>query len=153
MEKLLIRKAQPIDLERLLPLVADYHAFEGLKTTAAHRRRTLTELLRDPSMGIVWCVEDATELIGYLAFCYGYSLEFGGRDAFIDEFFLVPGARGRGLGANVLDQVISEAAAGGTVALHLEVAGHNVTALRLYERRGFSPRVGYEMLTLEMLQP
>ena len=80
-------------------------------------------------------------------------MEFGGRDAFIDEFFLVPGARGRGLGANVLDQVISEAAAGGTVALHLEVAGHNVTALRLYERRGFSPRVGYEMLTLEMLQP
>ena len=147
MAKLLIHEAGPQELDRLLPLVAEYHAFEGLDTTTEHRRRALAELLRDPGL------EEATESIGYLALCFGYSLEFGGRDAFIDEFYLVPRARGRGIGAKVLDQVISEASGGGIRALHLEVAGHNVAARQLYEKRGFGPRERFDLLTLELTQP
>ena len=33
-------------------------------------------------------LEAAGKAVGYAAVTFGYSLEFGGRDAFLDEFFL-----------------------------------------------------------------
>ncbi len=33
---------------------------------------------------------------GYAALTFGFSLEVGGRDAFIDELFLIEAARGKG---------------------------------------------------------
>jgi ribosomal protein S18 acetylase RimI-like enzyme len=68
----------------------------------------------------------------------GYSIEYGGRDAFIDDLYLVPEARGRGLGARVMDFVEEQALMLGVKALHLEVEIANDRAYGLYRRRGFA---------------
>lgn len=143
-----LRTAGAADLEVLLPLVAGYHAFESLDLTDRQRREALAPLLApDSPLGHVWLVQAGREVVGYLAVCYGYSIEFAGRDAFIDEFYLVPDARGRGLGKALLKRVQDEVRAQGVVALHLEVDRTNARARRLYERSGFAARDRYHLMT------
>ncbi|MDA0267014.1 MAG: GNAT family N-acetyltransferase, partial [Cyanobacteria bacterium] len=81
-----------------------------------------------------------------------YSLEFGGRDAFIDEFYLRSDCRGRGLGTDTLALIKTEAMALGIRALHLEVAHSNLPAQRLYERAQFKSRDQYKAMSLSLWQ-
>src|SRR5207253_2646093 len=48
-----------------------------------------------------------------------------------------PPARGRGLGAALLDAALAEASGRGVTAVYLEVRESNATARRLYASRGF----------------
>ena len=59
---------------------------------------------------------------------------------------VAPAARGRGLGALLLDAVLDTARAGGSVTTHLEVRESNIAARALYRSRGFAEvrrRKGY----------
>jgi ribosomal protein S18 acetylase RimI-like enzyme len=135
-------------LAALLPLVRGYHEFERVTMSDAERAAALAPLLEPgSSLGRVWLVRQGDEVVGYAALTFGYSIEFRGRDAFVDELFLVAQARGRGIGSAVLDRVKAHAAALGLVALHLEVARDNLQARRLYERWGFAAREQFHMMS------
>ncbi|HEX7036974.1 MAG TPA: GNAT family N-acetyltransferase [Pseudomonadales bacterium] len=140
--------AGPADEAALLPLVRAYHAFEEVELTDAQRRRALGPLLApDSSFGRIWLVRSAGRTVGYAALCFGYSIEFAGRDAFLDELFIEEAARGRGIGRAVLELVQQQCAALGIGALHLEVARDNVRARRLYEALGFDGRERFHLMS------
>lgn len=139
--------ADRAQLERLLPLVRAYHAFELIERTDEERLAALAPLLGENPFGSIWLLEEAGVTVGYIALCFGYSIELGGRDAFVDEFFLVEPARNRGLGRQALEAVRQSAAQLGIVALHLEVARTNGRARRFYERLGFAARDRYHLMT------
>jgi ribosomal protein S18 acetylase RimI-like enzyme len=67
----------------------------------------------------------------------GFGIEHGGADAFVDDLYLAPEARGRGLGEAVMARLKEEARAMGLAALFLVVDPENLPARRLYDRRGF----------------
>lgn len=134
-------------LDRLLPFVRDYHAFEAIERSDDERRASLAPLLGENPFGRIWLIVEAGEPVGYIALCFGYSIEFGGRDAFVDEFFLTATARGRGLGRQVFAEVRKSAAQLGIVALHLEVARSNPGARRFYQSLGFAARDGYHLMS------
>ena len=75
--------------------------------------------------------------IGYIILAIIYSFEFGGRNAFVDEFFLNKENRGKGIGKIVMDAVSKEAERLNIQALHLEVEHHNVNAVELYRKYEF----------------
>jgi GNAT superfamily N-acetyltransferase len=139
--------AEPADLDRLLPLVRAYHALEQIERTDDERRASLAPLLGYNPFGTIWLVLGDDEAIGYIALCFGYSIEFDGRDVFVDEFFLVESARGRGLGRRVFGDVSAAAAELGIVALHLEVARSNSRARRFYESLSFAARDRYHLMS------
>jgi GNAT superfamily N-acetyltransferase len=135
-------------LEQLMPLVCAYHEFEQIEMSDAERLAALTPLLDDSALGKIWLLrQESDEPIGYVAVCFGYSIEFKGRDAFVDEFYLVESARGQGIGRHALGQVIAEVAGMGIVALHLEVARSNSRACRFYEDLGFMARDRYHLMS------
>lgn len=142
-----LHRAGPGDLHRLLPLVAAYHEFEGVRSTAAERRRGVEPLLAGSPLGEVWLIGPADAPVGYLAIGLGWSIEFGGPDAFVDEFFLVEEVRGKGMGGAALDAVADRLGRRGIVALHLEVARENGAARAFYARRGFEPRDRYMLMS------
>ncbi|HET6628682.1 MAG TPA: GNAT family N-acetyltransferase [Woeseiaceae bacterium] len=126
------------DIDALVPLVRVYHEFDGVESTDSARRETIEPLLReDSALGRIWLIETSSGTVGYIALCFGYSIEFGGRDAFIDEFFIVEPARGQDLGRRVLEAIKTEAENAGVRALHLEVALTNTAAKKLYSGTGF----------------
>jgi diamine N-acetyltransferase len=140
-----LRPATPADVEPLLGLVGAFHAEDGYPFREEETRINLLRLLGDPQLGRLWVVEDAGALMGYLVLAFGFSLEFRGRDAFIDELYLVPSHRGRGLGKQAL--ALAEAACKeiGVRALHLEVERGNDEALGLYRKAGFVDHDRYLM--------
>ena len=150
MEDVLIRQAAVQDLDALLPLVAAYHSFEKVTLREAERRRALADLLADPALGVVLRLDAGGMPAGYAAVCFGYSIEFGGRDAFLDELYLVPSVRRRGLGARLLVEAKACAAACGARALHLEVAADNDAAQLLYTRSGFERRGGFKLMSARL---
>jgi ribosomal protein S18 acetylase RimI-like enzyme len=103
-------------------------------------------LLEDARLGRTWFIEADGEACGYLALCYGYSLELGGRDAYVDELYIRAPFRGRGLGTRALEAACDAARADGVVALYLEVRQDNLEAQRYYERLGFERRDRYFLL-------
>ena len=48
-------------------------------------------------------------IIGYVLLTLGFSIEYGGRDAFIDELYVMSDARSQGIGAAALEFVTGEA--------------------------------------------
>ena len=76
-------------------------------------------------------------MVGYAVLGLGFGIEYGGADAFVDDLYLVPEARGRGLGRIVLDLLEAQARDLGLAALFLVVDPENTPALRLYRRQGF----------------
>jgi GNAT superfamily N-acetyltransferase len=125
------------DLDDLLPLMREFYAGERLPYNEAVLRRALVELWRVPLHGAVWLARDGGEAVGYGVLCCGFSLEYRGRDAFVDELFVRPDHRDAGIGGRILDAMETACRGSGIVALHLEVDHANPDGKRLYSRRGF----------------
>ncbi|MEZ9526859.1 GNAT family N-acetyltransferase [Enterovibrio norvegicus] len=136
------------DLALILPLVADYHAFEEIESTESMRENAVRKLLNNPDFGCVWLIYSDGHLAGYIALCLGFSIEFNGFDAFVDEFFLSKSFRGKGIGTEVLVAIKREARKLDVKALHLEVAKRNTSAQMLYSKAGFIARDKYVLMSL-----
>jgi GNAT superfamily N-acetyltransferase len=84
-------------------------------------RESLRELLINPSVGRVFLICDADSCVGYVVLSFDFSLEYGGRNAWIDELFIRPELRGKGIGSKALDFAVQVARECGAKVLHLEV--------------------------------
>jgi GNAT superfamily N-acetyltransferase len=115
----------------------EYYAYDGHAFDEPKARTALLDFLRDPLLGRAWLIYDEETPVGYIVLTLGYSLEFVGRDAFIDEFFLSESHRSRGWGRKTMDFVEDFARSLGVRAIHLEVVRSNRNALEVYRKLGF----------------
>ncbi len=134
------------DLDKLERMVAAYHAFEGIESDEAARKAALAPLLEGSPHGAVWLIGPKMAPVGYIAVSFGWSIELGGLDGVIDEFWIRDAVRGRGMGGEALLALQKALRDAGVMALSLEVAHGNETAQRLYSRSGFEPR-DYRFMT------
>lgn len=98
--------------------------------------------IRDVAAGVAlapayFLVEDGAR-IGFFVLSLGYSPEHGGTDGFIDDIYIIPEARGRGLGRAALDLALAESRNHGIRVLLLEVEADNDRAYHLYTSIGFT---------------
>jgi GNAT superfamily N-acetyltransferase len=130
------RFATPGELPRILELRRMFCEHEGLFAFEG-ADDAVRQLIADERAGRLLVVESAGRIAGYLALTFGFSLEFGGRDAFVDELFVEPSSRGAGLGTAALVAAESACREAGVSALHLEVDHVNERARALYARSGY----------------
>lgn len=139
--------AKPDDLDRLCALVAAFHAEEGLQSSDEARRKGVAPLLQGIPHGAAYLIGPARAPMGYVIVSFGWSVEFGGMDGFVDEIYLRPAVRGRGIASEVLLSLPKALASAGVKALHLEVDRTNEPAKRLYSRAGFRARERYMLMS------
>jgi diamine N-acetyltransferase len=133
-----LRDATPSDLDILIPLVRDFCAHFGYPYAESLKRDTLAQVLAEPSLGRLWLILSAGgDVAGYLFLSFYFSLEYGGRTAFIDEIFVRPEHRVLGLGSAALRNALAAARDLGLTAVHLEAERSNDRAAALYVRLGF----------------
>jgi GNAT superfamily N-acetyltransferase len=137
--------AQPADADLLVELMRAFYEFEHIPFDEHDGRAALLRLISDERLGRVYLIRNGGEAIGHLVITFGFSLEFKGRDAFVDELFLREGFRGRGVGKRALAFAEGECRAAGVRALHLEVGRANINAQGLYRRAGFKDHDRYLM--------
>lgn len=95
-------------------------------------------LVFHPSSGSIVLFRERETLVGYALLIPYWSNEFGGTLLYVDELFVVPEARRRGIGTAFLI-LIEKHRPFEAVALALEVSPGNASARRLYQSIGFHP--------------
>jgi GNAT superfamily N-acetyltransferase len=131
------RLATIADLTVLLEFVQAFHENENLPFDETIERDILKQFLTDTSLGQAWLIQQEDEVIGYIILTLGFSLEYRGRDAFIDELYLRPDYRGKGIGTQTLAFAEDACRVLGVQALHLEVDFGNSKAQHLYDKLGY----------------
>jgi ribosomal protein S18 acetylase RimI-like enzyme len=134
------------EIEILIVMMRDFYAHDGtVAFDEAIARRSLLGVISDDTFGRVFLILLANEVAGYAVLTFGYSLEFHGRDAFVDEIYLRAEYRGRGIGKRALQFLTEVCAAEGVNALHLEVERTNTPAQAVYRKFGFEDHDRYLM--------
>jgi ribosomal protein S18 acetylase RimI-like enzyme len=147
-----IRPATADDVRALVELMTEFYAEAGLPLSSARATRAFQALLADPQLGAIWLAEEAAAAVGYVVLTLGFCMDAGGLRGFIDDLYVRPRSRRRGVGAALLAAVRSACAKRGVRALHVEVGPENLTARGLYERSGYM-NSGHQLLSLQLASP
>ena len=101
------------------------------------RRAIFEDFVSDGRLGSAWLICEAEKPVGYVILTLGFSFEYRGRDAYVDELYLQQHARGRGIGRKTMEFVERAALELGVHAIHLEATKGNTAAIELYRHAGF----------------
>jgi GNAT superfamily N-acetyltransferase len=146
-----IRPIAANDIPELLALVEQYWLFEDIAGyEPANVTKQLQRLCGDPRLGAGWIAHAGKKPAGYLLAVYVFSLEHLGLTAEIDEFFVLPSCRGRGLGAGLLQAAEAEFLRAGCTNVSLQLGRGNEAAREFYRRNGYSDRTGFELLDKDL---
>lgn len=126
------------DVPRVLEWMRELYSHERIPFEELTLETTLRELLGNPAYGRVFLLYADGRPVGYALVALGFSVEHGGRVALLDELFVQPATRGRGVGSIVLRLLQSSCRKFGARTLLVEVHGENTRAEALYRREGFT---------------
>lgn len=132
----MLRLARAEDSAALVGLMIQFSQEVAAPLTKEHVLGALEPLLANPGIGDVWILESDVPL-GYLVITWGWGIESGGKEALIDELFVIPEARNQGLATAMLQAAIERAQENGTKAVFLETELENPKSRDLYKRLGF----------------
>ncbi len=104
------RIAEAGDADALLSMMRELNEHEGMAFDEPKARAALAQLFADERFGVAHLILFGEEPAGYLVVTFGFSIEFGGRDAFVDELFIKDEFRGRGVGKAALGRAERSAA-------------------------------------------
>lgn len=138
----------PPALPILEPLVRAYYAEAGAAFGTA-QQRALAVLAVDDSFGRAWLIKEGDAAVGYVVATLGFAVQHGGRDAFIDEIYVAPGYRGRGLGRAALTRAEIFLRDAGIGTVHLAIKPELPGAQALYRRVGFVDH-GWRMMSKDL---
>lgn len=138
----------PSSLAMLEPLVRAYYAEAGARFGPAQQRALATLSVSD-AFGRVWLIRESRDAAGYIVATLGFAVQQGGRDAFIDEIYVTPSRRGRGLGRAALAHAETFLRDAGAGTVHLALKPELPRARALYRRHGFVDH-GWRMMSKDL---
>lgn len=139
------KSVESVDINDLLVFVQEYYDYDRHPFNSAQVQIALENLIRHPEWGRVWFICRDAQQIGYVVLTLGYSLEYLGRDAFVDEIYIRERDRKRGVGRAAFQFLEKVCRSLEVNALHLEVEHANVNARSVYHKLGFIDKERYLM--------
>lgn len=132
--------AQTKDLDLITQLIKEFCEFDNHHFDPDKARKAVEGLIENEVYGRIWLVMVNGAVAGYTAITLGYSLEYHGRDAFVDEIFLRESYRGKGIGTQTFAFLEAACRQLEVNAVHLEVMPENRTAYDFYRKLGYADR-------------
>jgi len=126
----------PDDAETLSGLMARFAAEHDLPQTEDARRQAVAPLLEGHPYGMAYLFGPQRAPVGYLIATVSWTLDTGGLEATIDEFYLRDAVRDRGITTEVLIGIGKTFKANGLHKLHVIVPKGDST--EAYNKAGFS---------------
>jgi GNAT superfamily N-acetyltransferase len=123
------------EFETLLPLIAAYQRFYEVVDVDADRNRFFFRRFLAPSeIGLLLAARDETGLIlGYACLYWHFSSLQAVDTVLMNDLFVVPEARGRGIGRALIEATAEVARERGAAWVEWSTAPDNHTAQRLYD--------------------
>ena len=85
--KLGFQLATSDEIATVVEMMQDFFAIDAYPFEKKATTSNLIEFVDNQQLGRLWLITLQTETIGYVVMTFGFSFEYGGKDAFIDEFF------------------------------------------------------------------
>lgn len=137
---LVIRAATTADVPLILQLIRGLAAYERLPHEVVATETLLAEQLFGAHPGAdVLLAEWAGEPAGFALFCPNFSTFLGRRGIWLEDLFVVPTCRGRGIGRALLAELARVAIARCCGRLEWSVLDWNVDAIGFYRSLGARP--------------
>lgn len=133
-----IEAARAADRAALIDLLTRQLIEHDLPADPTGISRAVDGVLDDERLGFLLVAraeDEAAAGVAYVA--RHWSLEHGGASCWLEELYVLPPWRCRGLGAALVRAACDRARALGCVAMDLEVTADHARAEHLYEREGF----------------
>ena len=137
--RLTVRAATHEDVPELVALMREFYAESGYELDVSEAAGSFRTLIEQPALGGVWLADIEGRGAGYVVLSVRYAMEFGALSAYIDDLFVKPAFRRRGVATALLDALFAACTARGCASIHVEVGAANRPALALYSRFGLVP--------------
>jgi GNAT superfamily N-acetyltransferase len=146
-----LRDAVEADIPAIVRMMDIFNREEDIPYTLAGLEKSVANLLANPAWGGLLIADVGGVPSGYALYSYGFDIEFGGRLAVLNELFVLPRHRGKGIGQVLLGEAEARVRAAGAHTFELIVRRENAGAQMLYRRNDFQfdPR----LLMVKSLRP
>ncbi|NNG02364.1 MAG: GNAT family N-acetyltransferase [Desulfobacteraceae bacterium] len=134
------------DMDSLIHLMRQFYKESGFELNERLSRQAFDELIGNPALGGVWLMYENETRAGYIVLTYGFSMAYGGRDAYVEDLYVLPEFRDRGVGRCGIHTLFEACRAQGIRAVHVDVGTDNTPAIGLYTAFGFKKQ-GHLFLT------
>lgn len=141
-----IRKLEQKDFGQVIAMMKVFYASDALLVHPddAVLERTLTDAIADGPYVTGYGFEVEGKLVGYGMVSRSYSTETGGLCLWIEDIYILPEFRGRGIGTEFL-HFVEKIGQGTAVRLRIEAEPENEKAISVYKNAGFEV-LGYTQL-------
>jgi GNAT superfamily N-acetyltransferase len=133
-----IRELYPHERDGAVALLAVQMVEHNIEIDDETLGRAIEGALADPRLARFLVAADGDRLVGIAYLSFQWTLEYGGRIAWLEELYVVPEHREKGLGSRLLDAALEAVRASGCLAVDLEIERGHERAANLYERTGFT---------------
>lgn len=134
-----LRRAKPEDAEPMTDLYAAFFREDAIETPKEQIRHNLERMLKDERAAI-WIAEgEAGEMLGFSSASLTFDVEFGCA-AEIEDLYVIPAARGRGLSRHLLMEALGWAEQSGAREIMLVITPESEAEqglVQFYEKFGF----------------
>lgn len=137
MEQLTLIKAAGEDLPELMAIMQAQFTDHEIDFLPAELENAIREMLVREGLGFFILARREGRAVGLAAVSFAWTLEYGGKTAWLDELYVLPDSRGQGIGGLLVDETLREAKRVGCLAIDLEVETGHERAANLYIRKGF----------------
>lgn len=132
-----VRYASIVDLEALTPLFDAYRQFYDQAPDLTVSRAFLADRFQHRESLVLVAETSTGELLGFSQLYPGFSSVGACRAYVLNDLYVVPGARRRGIAAALLRRSAEVARLHGAARLSLSTARDNAAAQRLYAAEGW----------------
>jgi len=132
-----IHTAKITELAEILWLLSFQFDEHEIVVTEARLQAAAENILDDGRLGFFLLARQADQAIGLACVSFCWTLEHGGKAAWLDELYVFPEFRSQGIGGALIEAVLQEAANQGCAAVDLEVDEGHRQAEKLYRNFGF----------------
>ena len=132
----LIERAAPPDRADVERLVAAYHASEGVKPRPERISWAVEQVMRNRFPGVVLVAREKRSVVGVAIATYSVSAELG-RVLVVNDFFVDPTLRRKGVGKALATRLLEEAKAMRIDRVDLEILPTNEAAVAFWRSLGF----------------
>lgn len=139
------KSADVSHIDLLVEMMREFYAHDHIVFDEGVARSALRQILYDASFGRVYLIRSGVDVVGYIVLTLGFSLEYHGRHAFLDEIYIRESHRRRGIGTRGLRFIEGVCRELEVRALHLEVDRANTNAQAVYRKAGFGDHDRYLM--------
>ena len=146
----MIRPATRADVPTILRFVQELAAFEREPDAVEATESMLADALFGPRPAAEAVIaEEAGEALGFALFFHNFSTWKGRRGLYLEDLYVTPSARGKGVGGALLRHLAAIAVERGCARFEWAVLDWNADAIAVYRRIG---AVGLEEWTVQRVE-